>query len=91
MAERESAPYKPQNVGDVSVMLSGLNSHQGKKGKNSGGFSCKKTTFQLPSGKSIDSWKMMDWDYKKANLPTYARGIFTTRNSEGQPEIVVRG
>ena len=34
---------------------------------------------------------MQDWDYKKANLPTYARGLFTTQNSKGQPEIVVRG
>jgi tRNA ligase len=33
----------------------------------------------------------MDWDYKKPNLPTYARGLFTTRTRKGQPEIAVRG
>src|SRR5690349_3598134 len=38
-----------------------------------------------------DSWRMQDWDYKKENLPTYARGLFTHRNTRGQPEIVVRG
>lgn len=34
---------------------------------------------------------MQDWDYKLPDLPTYARGLFTTTNSRGQPEIVVRG
>lgn len=34
---------------------------------------------------------MQDWDYKKENLPTYARGLFTHHNTRGQPEIVVSG
>ena len=92
MAHRESAPYRPQDVGEVSMMLQGLESHQGGKGKKSaGGFSCKKTTFTLPNGKKLDSWRLQDWDYKKPNLPTYARGLFTSKNGHGQPEIVVRG
>ncbi|KIW06914.1 uncharacterized protein PV09_02583 [Verruconis gallopava] len=91
MAHRESAPYKPQNVGEISLMLQGLEAHEGKGKKGKGGFSCKKTTFTLPNGQKVDSWRMQDWDYKKDNLPTYARGIFTTKNSHGQPEIVVRG
>ena len=91
MAHRESAPYRPQDVGEVSMMLQGLESHQGKGKKNAGGFSCKKTTFTLPNGKKLDSWRLQDWDYKKPNLPTYARGLFTSKNAHGQPEIVVRG
>ena len=72
-------------------MLRGLESHKGK-GKGRGGFSCKKSTFAVDgSNIKVDSWKMQDWDYKKPNLPTYARGLFTTNDSNGQPEIAVRG
>jgi tRNA ligase len=91
MAHRESAPYKAQDVGEVSMMMQGLEAHLGKSKKGNGGFSCKRTTFTLPSGRKLDSWRMQDWDYKKPNLPTYARGLFTTKNRLGQPEIVVRG
>jgi tRNA ligase len=92
MAHRRDAPYKPQNVGDVSVMLQGLESHMGGKGKKGrGGFSCRKTVFNLPNGQKVDSWRMQDWDYKNDGLPTYARGLFTTKNPRSQPEIVVRG
>jgi tRNA ligase len=89
MAQRQAAPNKQQNVGDVQKTLSVLEAHFKKNGGL--GFSCRKSTFPLPDNKTIDSWKMMDWDYKKPNLPTYARGLFTTKNSKGQPEIVVRG
>jgi tRNA ligase len=34
---------------------------------------------------------MNDWDYKKENLPTYARGLFTYKNLDGNLEIAVRG
>ncbi|KAK5154351.1 hypothetical protein LTR04_006049, partial [Oleoguttula sp. CCFEE 6159] len=72
-------------------MLRGLESHQ-KKGQGKGGFSCKKSTFTVGTdAKSIDSWRFQDWDYKKPNLPTYARGLFTYCSPEGKPEIVVRG
>jgi tRNA ligase len=90
MAQRDQAPYKPQNVGEVSAVLEKMSSHL-KKTKGKGTFSCKKTTFTLPNGQAVDSWKMQDWDYKLPDLPTYARGLFTTKNSSGQPEIVVRG
>jgi tRNA ligase len=92
MAHRESAPYKPQDAGENSLMMQGLESHQYKgKKAGGGGFSCKKTTFKLHNGMNVDSWRMQDWDYKKPNLPTYARGLFTIKNGLGQPEIVVRG
>ncbi|KAF2486907.1 RNA ligase-domain-containing protein [Neohortaea acidophila] len=74
-------------------MVKGLeNNRNSGKGKGRGGFSCKKSTFDVQGSQlTVDSWKMMDWDYKKANLPTYARGLFTTTNERGQREIAVRG
>lgn len=71
-------------------MLDGLEAHKGRGKK--GDFSAKKSRFEVAgSNIKVDSWKMQDWDYKKANLPTYARGLFTTKNSIDQPEIVIRG
>ncbi|KAF2401341.1 tRNA ligase [Trichodelitschia bisporula] len=90
MEHRSKPPYHPQDVGKVSAMLESLESHQ-KKGRGKGGFSVRKSTFALPNGRSVDSWRMQDWDYKLRGLPTYARGLFTTKNYRGQPEIVVRG
>lgn len=90
MAHREKAPYVPQDVHEVRMMVQGLESHQkNKRGK--GGFSVKRSVFELPSHRTVDSWRMQDWDYKKPNLPTYARGLFTCKNLKGDPEIVVRG
>ncbi|KAL6863634.1 tRNA ligase [Trichoderma novae-zelandiae] len=86
------APYTPQDVSAVSQMISALEA--AKKDKRHGGFSCKKTTFKVkPSrdGINVDSWRMQDWDYKKKDLPTYARGLFTTKTSRNAPEIAVRG
>ncbi|KAG5930643.1 hypothetical protein E4U42_002453 [Claviceps africana] len=35
---------------------------------------------------------MQDWDYKRQNLPTYARGLFTIPETDGQqPHIAIRG
>lgn len=64
---------------------------RGKGGKK--GFSCKKTTFSVEGtqGITVDSWRFKDWDYKRDDLPTYARGLFTTKRSDGTPEIAVRG
>lgn len=86
-----TAPYKGQDVHQVSTMLNGLEGHiKGKNGK--GGFSTKKTTFDIAGTNiSVDSWRMQEWDYKKPQLPTYARGLFTTRDHRGNPEIVIRG
>ncbi|KAK4996633.1 tRNA ligase [Elasticomyces elasticus] len=92
MAHRDQAPYAAQDVHEVAQVLSALEEHQGK-GKDRGGFSCKKHTYLVngTKGLTVDSWKFMDWDYKKPNLPTYARGLFTFRNSKGEPEIIARG
>lgn len=63
----------------------------GRKSKHKG-FSCKKSTFTVGgSNITVDSWKFNDWDYKRSDLPTYARGLFTAKRSDGTPEIVIRG
>lgn len=90
MAHRETAPYAPQDPSEVRQLIQSLEAHKGKKSK-AGGFSVRKHTFPLPNGRSVDSWKMNDWDYKKANLPTYARGLFTYKTLDGNDEIAVRG
>lgn len=91
MASQATAPYRSQDRHEVSIMLQGLESHtKGKGGK--GGFSARKNTFPVRgSDYTVDSWKMQEWDYKKPNLPTYARGLFTTKTREGHFEIVTRG
>ncbi|KAF2729786.1 tRNA ligase [Polyplosphaeria fusca] len=89
MAYRETAPYAPQDPAEVTRLVHALEGNKGNKVRS--GYSIKKHTFPLPNGRSIDSWKMNDWDYKKANLPTYARGLFTYKTLNGKYEIAVRG
>jgi tRNA ligase len=91
MAYQSEAPYRAQDPREVGEMLRVLEANQGKS-KGKGTFSCKKNTFSVDGSQiTVDSWKLQDWDYKKDNLPTYARGLFTTTNSQGHPEIAVRG
>lgn len=41
---------------------------------------------------SVQSWKFNDWDFKKYDLPTYARGLFTYKDPKANHyEIVIRG
>ncbi|KAJ5482304.1 hypothetical protein N7475_001116 [Penicillium sp. IBT 31633x] len=56
-------------------------------------YTCKKNTFAVAGTKNVtvDSWKFQDWDYKRSDLPTYARGLFTTRRKDNTPEIATRG
>ncbi|KAL0935925.1 tRNA ligase [Colletotrichum truncatum] len=89
-------PYIPQDVQKVSSMVRALDDATKKRGKEKGvtSFSCKKTPFKVKNSQDkikVDSWKMQEWDYKKRDLPTYARGLFTTQNMQNEPEIVVRG
>lgn len=71
-------------------MVQGLEAAKGKKSR--AGFSAKKATYAVQGSQiTVDSWRMQDWDYKKPHLPTYARGLFTTINVNGNPEIAVRG
>ena len=82
-----------QDQHDVRLMVQALEAAKGGGGKGKKkGFSCKKSTFAVAgSNVYVDSWKFSEWDYKKDDLPTYARGLFTTKNSAGNPEIVIRG
>lgn len=87
MASSE-VPYRSQDHQEVADLVRGLGN------KSSKGFKAKKSTFPVkgsPDGITVDSWRLHDWDYKKPNLPTYARGLFTTKNRRGQHEIAVRG
>jgi tRNA ligase len=91
MAYRNESPYRPQDPHAVAELLRGLEGNKGKS-RGKGSFSVKKSTFDVAgSNIKVDSWRMQDWDYKKENLPTYARGIFTTKDSKGKQEIVIRG
>jgi tRNA ligase len=89
MAQRPTAPYAAQDPREITELIHTLEAHKAKNGKD--GYSVKKHTFTLPSGRNVDSWKMNEWDYKKENLPTYARGLFTYQTRDGRSEIAVRG
>ncbi|KAF4448218.1 hypothetical protein F53441_8379 [Fusarium austroafricanum] len=87
-----SAPYTPQDVQAVASVVRALDS--ARKDKKRGGFSIKKTTFDVKGssdGIQVDSWRLQDWDYKRRDLPTYARGLFTTKTRRKEHEIAVRG
>lgn len=91
MAERNYAPYASQDIQEVASLLKGLEQAGVKKGRST--VHCKKSTFPVhgTDGISVDSWRFQDWDYKRPDLPTYARGLFTSRRKDGTPEIVIRG
>ena len=93
MAYQDKEPFVAQDPKEVSTLLHNLESHAGKKKKGSGGFSCKKSTFPVSGadGVPVNSWKLNDWDYKRDDLPTYARGLFTYKLKDGAPEIATRG
>lgn len=92
MAATAAPPFVAQDPAEISRMLAGLDA--ARKDKTKGGFSVKKTTFEVKDSRDgihVDSWRMHDWDYKKRNLPTYARGLFTTKTRRDGVEIAVRG
>ncbi|KAL2817846.1 fungal tRNA ligase phosphodiesterase domain-containing protein [Aspergillus granulosus] len=83
-----------QDKGEVAQLVTTLEAAKSEnKGAKKKAFRCKKSRFMV--GKSgnvaVDSWKFMDWDYKRNDLPTYARGLFTTKRQDGTPEIATRG
>lgn len=81
----------PHEIAQLVQILEASKARGNPKGKK--GFSCKKTTFQVEGsrGITVDSWRFQEWDYKRDDLPTYARGLFTTKKSNGTPEIAIRG
>ena len=84
-----------QDPHEVAQLCKALEAAKGsgkaKQGKK--GFSCKKSTFTVAhtNGITVDSWRFQDWDYKRDDLPTYARGLFTTMTTKNTPEICIRG
>ncbi|KAL8687244.1 MAG: hypothetical protein Q9218_006527 [Villophora microphyllina] len=94
MASLARAPYASQDVKEVSAMVHALEACS-KKGKGGGkrAMNSKKTTFDVTGaqGMTVDSWRFQEWDYKRRDLPTYARGLFTYKRKDGSPEIATRG
>ncbi|OAA65502.1 tRNA ligase [Niveomyces insectorum RCEF 264] len=85
-------PYESQDVHEVAELIRSL--EDATKSKKKSDVNAKKTRFSVQNsanGLFVDSWKFRDWDYKRRDLPTYARGLFTTRDKHGLPEIAVRG
>ncbi|KAI8623655.1 tRNA ligase [Xylariaceae sp. FL1651] len=84
-------PYCDQDPQQNSQLVRDLGDRTSNTKK---GFKSKKSTFKIAGsrdGISVDSWRFQDWDYKRPDLPTYARGLFTTRNRRNENEIAVRG
>lgn len=94
LAGFKAAKMPRQDPAQVRQLVDALDSAS-KKGKQKGRrtFSCKKSTFEVAGSNNIvvDSWRFQDWDYKRADLPTYARGLFTTTLKDSTREIAVRG
>jgi tRNA ligase len=85
-------PNRAQDVQVVAALVRQL--EDAARSKRKAGFSVRKARFTIensPDGIRVDSWRMQDWDYKRRDLPVYARGLFTARNRRNEPEIVVRG
>ncbi|KAL8414249.1 hypothetical protein RB594_005468 [Gaeumannomyces avenae] len=87
-------PYAAQEPEVITGLVREMERHVQKMPGNKA-FRIKKTRFKVldsPTGIAVDSWRMQDWDYKRRDLPTYARGLFTTRDPKsGHYEIAVRG
>lgn len=83
-----------QDYGQVGQLVLSLEAARKQdKGAKKRSYTCKKSTFDVAgtNNVTVDSWKFNDWDYKREDLPTYARGLFTTKRKDGQHEIAVRG
>lgn len=95
MAELGKVPFAPQDVEEVQTLIRNLEGSTKKEYRASKKtFSCKKTAFEVadsPEKITVYSWRFQDWDYKRDDLPTYARGLFTSKNEKGQAEIAIRG
>lgn len=86
------APYISPDPQKVSQMIAALDASRKEKRKS--GFAVKKTSFDVKGSRDgihVDSWRMQDWEYKRRDLPTYARGLFTTKSRANGPQIAVRG
>lgn len=93
MASTAQGPYAAQDPHQVSNLVKALEACSKKGAGKKSGVHGKKSTFEVAGsdGVTVDSWKFLDWDYKRRDLPTYARGLFTYQRKDGTPEIAIRG
>lgn len=87
-------PYASQDPKKIRQLVEALQkSSSNGRAKNGTGYTCKTSRFEIAqtTGLSMNSWRFLDWDYKRDDLPTYARGLFTYTNSDGSPTIAARG
>ena len=94
MAGQCEVPYVGQDAQEISQLVDTLQAHSKSSSRKKGPFRVRKNTFNVensPTGIVVTSWKFQDHDYKKKELPTYARGLFTATTKDGAQEIVVRG
>jgi tRNA ligase len=94
MSVASEVPYARQDVQDVQALIRNLEGGLKRDKAAKKFFSCKRTEFDVagsPAKLTVTSWRFQDWDYKRDDLPTYARGLFMTKNERGQPEICIRG
>jgi len=95
MVSLVSTPYAPRDIQKVAALVQSLESSTKRYGGGRSSAAAKKHTYEVAGSDngagSVDSWQFRDWDYKRRDLPTYARGLFTYRNRDGTPEIAIRG
>ncbi|KAL2153437.1 hypothetical protein VTH82DRAFT_4592 [Thermothelomyces myriococcoides] len=90
-AEGMEVPYAKQVPHENAVMIRGLEEMCKKGGKHRGAKKTRYAVSSSPTGITVDSWRFQESDYKRRDLPTYARGLFTTQTTNNVPEIAVRG
>lgn len=91
-SKMSGAPYIEQDRDEMAKLMQAL--EQFRKEQKRGKLSVKKTPFGVkdsPNNISVDSWRFQEWDYKRHDLPLYARGLFTTKTRKNGHEIAVRG
>ncbi|KAI5819806.1 RNA ligase-domain-containing protein [Pyronema omphalodes] len=80
-----------QDPAEINHLVKILNDGEGNKDKKT--FQCRKRTFELPgTGHSLDSWRIPEFSFRKSNLPTYGRGLFTWQDPTTKNyRIAIRG
>ena len=93
MASRPNTPYAAQDPHEISTLIKGLEACSKKGPGRKAGVFARRAVFEVEGtqGVTVQSWRFQDWDYKRRDLPTYARGLFTYTRKDGTPEIVCRG
>lgn len=94
MARQDRAPVILQDPKEINRLVDDLQASTGPKGGGKKASARGRKQQYLVNGTQntfVDSWKFQDWDYKRDDLPTYARGLFTLRSANKDYEIAARG